>query len=57
MSELVQAVDVAAQMMGKCIDAKLDPKNFRRQVIAQVTRWFEEGIDLKTVIDVLLERQ
>ena len=57
MSELVKAVDVTTQMLGKCLDAQADPKGFRKQVISRLTRWFEEGLDLKTVIEVLIERQ
>lgn len=57
MSELVTCIDAVAQMMGKCIEAQFDQRGFHRQVIAKVTRWFEEGLDMKAVIALMLERQ
>ena len=57
MSELATCIDAVAQMLGKCIEAQFDQRSFRREVIAKVTRWFEEGLDMKAVIALMLERQ
>jgi hypothetical protein len=57
MNELTQCIELVIQMMGKSVAAQLDARGFCEQVRARVTRLFEEGLDMKTIVDLLIERQ
>lgn len=56
-SELIQCIEAVTQMMGKSVDAQLDPRGFKEQVRTRVTRLFEEGLDQKLILDLLIARQ
>jgi hypothetical protein len=57
MSEFVQCVEAITQMMSKSVEAQLDPRGFREQIRSRLTRLFEEGLDMTTVIGLLIARQ